>query len=170
MLQSSLSPRKTSDPRLQEVCVLDATRLQTSTVTGWSGCCRVAACLCHLCTVIMAAANRICHCLRCAHCLHDVSACEASGMLALQVSSCLASIAQGVHTKSRAWVARRAQQQPGVHSQPDSMARGNSFAQSSPFGVFTNGDLSSGDPSADVAGSLVDGLLGMARTANGTGG
>lgn len=27
--------------------------------------------------------------------------------LVLQVSTCLASIAQGVHTKSRAWVARR---------------------------------------------------------------
>lgn len=84
---------------------------------------------------------------------------------AVQVSSCLASIAQGMNTKSRAWVTRKngQQQQQQCASQ---QGAADPFAQS-PFHALM-GDSAAAAAAADVAaGSLMDGLLGLSRGAIG---
>ncbi|KAF8073182.1 Cndp1 [Scenedesmus sp. PABB004] len=71
-----------------------------------------------------------------------------------EVSTCLASIAQGVHTKSRAWVARRGpQQQPQQQPQPPGAA--------SPFGLYSA--VADAGLGGDMPG-LADSLLGLARS------
>lgn len=103
------------------------------------------------------------------HPASDLGLIQGLYLFSLQVSTCLASIAQGVHTKSRAWVARRTPQQQIALSAGQqyqyNLSRSSTFSQNSPFGMFTAGDAADGEG----AGSLVDGLLGMARTMAGKG-
>ena len=85
------------------------------------------------------------------------SARQGDHVLLLQVSSCLASIAQGVHTKSRAWVARRTPQQPqqSTAQLQDGPSRTGTWSQNPLLGIFTAGD----SVDVDGASSLMDGLL-----------
>jgi hypothetical protein len=84
----------------------------------------------------------------------------------VQVSSCLASIAQGMNAKSRAWVARSRngqQQQQRMGQQGASAA--DAFAQS-PFKGLSSA-MGEGGAAADAAGSVMDGLLGLGKSAAG---
>jgi hypothetical protein len=91
-------------------------------------------------------------------------------LLVLQVSSCLASIAQGMHTKSRAWVARKSGQQQQQRISQQGANPADPFAQS-PFEALSSamGDgTAAAAAAADVAaGSFMDGLLGLSRAGAG---
>lgn len=87
-----------------------------------------------------------------------------------QVSTCLASIAQGVHTKSRAWVARRSMQQHSLHAltQDSSPLPPAVNAPPTPFGLPSVDGIISADAVLAVPGSSVmDGLLlGLSKAMN----